>query len=481
MLEIQTPTGCTTERAYTLSVLLDDWLGLPFTLSQGAGDGVAMRLRGQPGELRLPDVFFRQFDRRPDAWLSADSLPTLSPNAQLPQWDTRALAPDILLFDPRVPVLFGPTLPCLEQPAQPRAQASIGTHIDLPLDVFGAAFFMLARYEEAVLPDRDKHDRFPASASLAWRADFLNRPVIDEYVEILWTAMRQLWPALRRKTHQPRTLVSCDIDRPFWFNHQLTKIARRFAGDVLIRRSPTLALNHLRGALEARGHRYSRDPYRVALDWIMDINESSSNKVSFYFIPANTDPAFDRRYDLNDPRIRELLQAIHHRGHEIGIHPGYNTYRCPDAMGRSVKAFRNALDAAGIEIQQLGGRQHYLRWQTSVTARLYNSHGLTYDSTLTYPDRPGFRCGTCREYPLYDLGERRALKVRERPLILMECSLLSDIYMGMEPKEDALNMMRTLRDRCHHFNGNFTILWHNSFYLWQEDYQRLYQTIIQGD
>lgn len=45
------------------------------------------------------------------------------------------------------------------------------------------------------------HDRFPATASLAYRAGFLDRPQIDEYLEILWAAMRRLWPGLQRKPH----------------------------------------------------------------------------------------------------------------------------------------------------------------------------------------------------------------------------------------------------------------------------------------
>ena len=39
---------------------------------------------------------------------------------------------------------------------------------------------------------------------------------------------------------------------------------------------------------------------------------------------------------MDDPRLRALLREIHARGHEIGIHPGYHTYRHPEALARSV-------------------------------------------------------------------------------------------------------------------------------------------------
>lgn len=76
-------------------------------------------------------------------------------------------------------------------------------------------------------------------------------------------------------------------------------------------------------------------------------------------------------------------------------------------MARSVATLRRGRAEEGIDQPVLGDRQHFLRWETSTTARLWDANGLDYDSTLSCADRPGFRCGTCREYPLYDLHERR--------------------------------------------------------------------------
>jgi len=81
-------------------------------------------------------------------------------------------------------------------------------------------------------------------------------------------------------------------------------------------------------------------------------------------------PKLDNRVSLDDPRLRASLREIHARGHEIGFHPGYNTYRHPEAMARSVATLRRVLEEEGIDQPQLGGRQHYLRWETHTTARL---------------------------------------------------------------------------------------------------------------
>ncbi|WP_295578726.1 hypothetical protein [uncultured Lamprocystis sp.] len=88
-----------------------------------------------------------------------------------------------------------------------------------------------------------------------------------------------------------------------------------------------------------------------------------------------------------------------------------------------------------------------------------------------------FRCGTCREYPLYDLTERRLLHQRECPLILMECSVIAERYLSLGYSEAALAMMLGYRDTCRRFGGDFTLLWHNS-HLGNAADRRFYQTLI---
>jgi hypothetical protein len=368
LLHIQAPPGCEAERAYILGVVFGDWLGQPYRLTQSAREDVCIRLSDQPGELRLPDRFFSQFRKASVAWLSDASLPRVTAPGHVPSWDSRSLASDILLTDPIVPILYEETAP-VHGVGRPRESVTPsvvidgqsrtceggpqGDRIDLPLDIFGSAFFMLTRYEEAVLPDRDDHDRFPATASLAHRVGFLHRPIVDEYVEILWSALHRVWPGLQRKPLQARTLVSCDVDSAFGFDGALGRLPRRLAADLLRRRSPSLAWRNLRGQLLARWGDHSLDPHRLGLDYIMDRNERAGLAVAFNFISENTHPRLDNRVSLDDPRLRALLRQISRRGHEIGLHAGYNSYLDQDAMARSVATLRRVLDEEGIDQSQL--------------------------------------------------------------------------------------------------------------------------------
>jgi hypothetical protein len=201
----------------------------------------------------------------------------------------------------------------------------------------------------------------------------------------------------------------------------------------------------------------------------MDVNEKAGNQVTFNFIPERTDGAMDNAPDIDHGRMRELLRTVHARGHLIGIHPGYNTYRHPNAFARSATALRRAMDEEGIRQEELGGRQHYLRWDVRTTPQLWASNGLDYDSTLSYPTIAGFRTGTCHEYTMYDLVGRRALALKQRPLIVMENAVIDGPNMGLGHGELALAAMRRYKQACARFDGDFTLLWHNSSFAGDGD------------
>ena len=151
---------------------------------------------------------------------------------------------------------------------------------------------------------------------------------------------------------------------------------------------------------------------------------------------------------------------------------------------RSVATLRRVLDDEGIDQPRLGGRQHYLRWETPTTARLWEDNGLDYDSTLSYADRPGFRCGTCFEYPMFDAERQEQVNLKIRPLIAMECSIIDDKYMGLGFSCKSRDTFENLKKRCKLVEGKFTLLWHNSYFKEISDFidsidpKKLYSKIL---
>ena len=443
MLRLIFPDDWQPERRWIADLVLGQFLGLQHeTVFAPAGQA---RIEAAGRTLALADAFF---------------CGERTPQGEARAWRVAASGLDARLCEPEVPVLFGSA----------GFEADAGGNAILSLDVLGSAFFMLSRYEEAVSAERDQHDRFPVQHSLAARRDFLERPIVDEYVEILWAAMRRVWPTLERKRRNARTLVSCDVDLPFDpACGSVARLGKRLLGCAWRERSPRAMVAAAANYLAVRRGDQQRDPYWHALFWMMDVNEQAGRQLTFNFIPVPTDGAMDNAPRVDDARLRALLRIIHCRGHLIGIHPGYNTYRYPEAFARSVATLRRVLEQERIGQDELGGRQHYLRWDAATTPRLWAEQALSYDSTLSYPTRAGFRTGTCHEYTMFDLAARRALNVRQRPLVVMENAVIDAVNMGLGHGEAALAAMQRFKRLCHQFDGDFTLLWHNSSFACDAD------------
>jgi hypothetical protein len=441
LLKITIPPNLKSPRQYILNVLLTEFLGISFSTEIKNINNI--QICYEKKILTIADTFFQQATNH---WLQPESLPPLP----LAQWNVKQDINEVNLVSYSVPVIFGDDV----------YLKSHDNGLHLGLDIFGSAFFMLSRYEEAVKSERDSHDRFPASASLAYQADFLHRPIVNEYVEILWACMKQLWPQLERKPRKFRMLLSHDVDAPFEYPlFSPLRLLKRMAGDVLRRQNPIDSLRHW---LNVRfKNDVTLDPV-YTFDTIMDISERHDLVSAFYFITDHSAGAIDGLYSMQHPEIRRLLRNIHTRGHEIGLHTSYNTYRDPAQTAKEFEILKQTCEQEGIEQTTWGGRQHFLRWETPTTFSNWNVAGLDYDTTLSFADHAGFRCGTCYEYPVYDLINQQPLKLRERPLIAMECSIIDKRYMGLGTGEAALEIFLSLKRTCQQFDGDFTLLWHNS-------------------
>lgn len=107
----------------------------------------------------------------------------------------------------------------------------------------------------------------------------------------------------------------------------------------------------------------------------------------------------------------------------------------------------------GIKQNEFGGRMHYLRWEHPSTLQAWNDAGMTYDTTLSYADRPGFRCGTCHEYPAFNTATQQPLQIRIRPLIAMECTIITDRYMNLGYGKEAEQKFFELKEKCRKVEG----------------------------
>jgi len=454
VLLVKIPNNSQEELKYSLNILLGEFLGLAFEVEAYNGDVIEITRPGDSGEssnlakLTLDASFFHKTHQ---AWLKSESMPVLP----LETWSPSDDGIQVNLVESIVPVLYG-------RPGLVKNDS----HLHLNIDIFGGAFFMLSRYEELIIPDRDKHDRFPSWASTAYKANFLDRPIVNEYLEILWFCMQALWPDLIRKKREFRNLISCDVDHPFdLVGHSLKKTILRVGARLIRDKNPKLALFDSLNYIFKKFDSDRFDEYRNNIDWIMKVNSVMGNKVAFYFIPIQTNASKEDLNDVRSPKISKLLKNIVDSGHEIGFHPGYDTYKFPENFKKSANALKEAFKKERIEFSNIGGRQHYLRYNIETTPQLWEGNGLTYDTSLSFADKAGFRTGVCYEYTMFNLVARRKMKLKQRPLIVMECSIIASGYEGLGYSVEAIKRFEYFTNTCRMFKGNFTLLWHNSYFI----------------
>ena len=264
MLTLKFPQGYKPERRYITKILLEDFIGLDYQIEFQYRKDVSIT-SSDGRELCLPDILFQT---PKDQWLKPLSLP----KQPLKVWDTGNSILDCTLVDPKVPIIYG---------IVPSDSQIINL---LPIDIFGSAFFMLSRYEELTKKVRDEYGRFPASASLAFQEDFLQRPIVNEYLEIFWWALKKLWPRIKRKKRNFRILPTHDVDAPYNLAllEKKAKFIRRISADLLKRRNLHLTFSNLDYCWKMI-YKKEHDPFDT-FKWIMAQSEKLGLTSAFYFM-----------------------------------------------------------------------------------------------------------------------------------------------------------------------------------------------------
>lgn len=342
-------------------------------------------------------------------------------------------------------------------------------------DIVAATFFMLSRWEEtvvpALVPALDQHSRFPATASVAYRQNLLNRPVVDEYGLILRAWLRLLMPRWEAQPRRFTVMLSHDIDHVRRFSSPFA-FARALGGDLLKRRSPALATETVGDAI-TQILAPDRSPYLRAIYTLAALSRKHGLDSAFYFMVSDASSP-EGGYDVAAPQVRQCIAYLQEHGFEVGLHPGYDTLNNPALLA----AEKARLDAI-LGKTRYGGRQHFLRFQVPDTWRHWEQVGLDYDSTLGYADHEGFRCGTCHPFRPFDVDQDRELHLIERPLVVMDVTLHH--YRALKPAEGETRIIALAR-RCQQVGGEFSLLWHNSslrgeMLPWAATYERVLERL----
>lgn len=324
--------------------------------------------------------------------------------------------------------------------------------VDLPL----AVLLVLSRWEELITTSRDEHGRFASRQSIAFREGFLERPIVDEYGLAFEQVLTFLNPGWRSAERKFKAKLSHDADH----------VGLPFRGKNVLRHA---AKRNLAGASrELYSWLPQCDPEDLrAVREIVTVTREYDLDSAVYWM-ASPPSARDSGYDPRHQKIRRTIDWLTRTGVEMGVQPGYSTFRSPERLRREIASLREVLGDG-----PLGGRQHYLRWCLDTWIH-WEMCGLAYDSTVCYADHIGFRAGTCIPYRPWLLSLNRTADLLEIPLIVMDRTLLEYMHLSEEMSVDAV---RRCVARCQLVGGTFTMVWHNNTLL-ERKYRSLYMKLL---
>ncbi len=447
MIKITVPNQFAAERVYSIDVLMDEILGLEYEVEVRQCRDVEFKLENG-STLVIRDHFFSLIPLK-GSYLNRVFIP-----AQVLYTANR------FLNGGDIPIIYGT-----------RQLEITGTQVVCGIDIISSVFFMLSRWEEYVDDTRDSHGRFPATASLAFKHRFLDRPVVNEYAEMLWRMLQFLGCPQQRKESSFSFVLTHDVDALLkwlsWFH-----VLKTSAADILKRFKPRDAFSRL-GEYRRVRKKQVKDPFDT-YDWLMDLSQSAGLKSHFYFMSGGLSRVCEDNhtpYPVKHPFAQALYKKILSRGHVIGFHAGY------DSVDNELlwKVQRSHLEeACGIEIKE--GRQHYLRFRVPYTWQMWDSQGMQIDSTCGYSDREGFRCGTGHTYSVFNILTRKKLFLKEQPLIFMD---MRNFFCGGF-KADSLfdhNLFQVI-ENAKKYGTPVTLLFHNDTFL-DPGFKQLYTTLFQ--
>jgi peptidoglycan/xylan/chitin deacetylase (PgdA/CDA1 family) len=336
-------------------------------------------------------------------------------------------------------------------------------------DIVMSAFFWLSGWQERLIIERDANGRFPFHASFQQRFAIATKPVVDAYRCLLEHELIRAGLIRPRERWHSHPYVFCathDID-----------YGRKWRKGIFFREFVQMPLGGLqtgeklrRGARNLRQILRREDPFVESLELLSAEHERGSSTATF-FVKAGAHGPYDVPYALDRQPITGYLRRWIEAGHEIGLHPSYFAHAHEGYLKEELMTLRRA---TGERVTSV--RQHYLRYDPTVTPLLHQRAGFRVDSSLAFAEHEGFRNGTCFPFRLYDWTSERASDIVEVPLSVMDATLF--FRRGFDADQAVHATLEVLR-QVRRFGGVANVLWHNvladeiDFPGWNEHFRRV--------
>ena len=340
-----------------------------------------------------------------------------------------------------------------------------GPKSSIPFDIFAASFYLISRYEEYLPHVKDAHGRYSSDQSLAFKNNFLEKPVVDIWAYKFLEALKLKFPDYNYEKRKYNFISTIDIDNAFAYKHKsLVRSVGGFLNDFF--RFKIFDVWNRFAVLTT----LKKDPFDT-FNKILRIKEEHNIRTIFFFLIADY-TTFDTNVSASKNKYRLLIKDMVDYA-RVGLHPSYFSMNKITILKKEKKRLESITNMPTIR-----SRQHYLRFNLPETYQNLIDLEILEDYSMGYANNVGFRAGTCTPFYFYDLDFEIQTPLKVFPFALMDTTL--NDYMKLTPKQ-SLGKIRDLRNEVKAVNGTFITLFHNeslSNYLRWKGWSRLYDLMI---
>ena len=329
---------------------------------------------------------------------------------------------------------------------------------DLGFDFFAAAFYLLSRYEEYLPYTPDQYGRYPHESSLAYRGNFLDRPLINEWLLLLQEKLNGFYTHHSRFTvddsrlaiHDSRFIFipTYDVDEAFSYLHKpLWKNVLGFYRDLL------------QGKFEAvmeRGNVYSGrkpDPYDT-FDWLDRLHAAYRLQPLYFFLTIVKRGEYDKNLPASSHSLQHLYQKLSEK-YATGLHPSWQSGTDEWLLEKELEAMK---EITGVRPHI--SRNHYLRFTVPHTYRRLIAAGISDDYSMGYGAANGFRASYALPFRWYDLEKETITELTLHPFCFMEATAFFSLGYSAAEAGAELQYYHDIVKKVH---GEFITLFHNHF------------------
>lgn len=312
------------------------------------------------------------------------------------------------------------------------------------LDPVASIFFVLSRYEEYLIIEKDQHNRFSSDLSINRKYGWLDKLICERWAkDLLCFIFISNKVDFVFSPGAVTTVPTFDIDNAFAYKYK--PILRRFLSfskDAIY--LDFSRIQQRRKVLKSQAN----DPYNT-YDKIKEISKSYS--VYIFWLLGNFS-----KYDKNLPHTNFQQQKLIRKlsgFSTIGIHPSYQSNTKLEQVQLEIKRLSGIVNAKVVN-----SRQHFLKLSLPVTYDNLIKQGIEHDFTMGYADQPGFRSGTVRPHKWFNLSQNKITSLVIHPFTYMDGTLNEYLNLSIE---DAKIKIQELYDEIERFGGEFSFIWHN--------------------